>query len=55
VRSHAEKEAGPKCFITQDAKGFANPSVYDDLAGAECKVLVNFTDAVAYIRRALRG
>ena len=53
VRSHAEQAAGPKCFITQDVKGFANPSIYDELSRVQCKVLVNFTDAVAYIRSAL--
>ena len=55
VRSHAEKEPGPKCFVTQDAKGFANPSVYDELAKTECKVLVNFADAAAYIHKNLRS
>lgn len=50
VRSHAEKVSGAKCFVSQDAKGFANPTVYDELSGVECKVLVNFADAVAYIR-----
>ncbi|HSY49442.1 MAG TPA: PIN domain-containing protein [Thermoanaerobaculia bacterium] len=52
VRSHAEKATGAKCFITQDVKGFANPSVYDELSAVDCKVLVNFDDAVAYIRNA---
>jgi len=52
VRSHAEKETGVKCFATQDAKGFANPSVYDELSAVDCKVLVNFADAVAFIKNA---
>jgi len=52
---HGRTQSGPKCFITQDAKGFANPTVYDELAAIECKVLVNFTDAVAYIRNAIES
>ncbi len=54
VRAHAEINAGPKVFVSQDAKGFAHPTVYDELAAVECKVLVNFADAFAYIRNALR-
>lgn len=53
VRWHAEQEAGPKCFLTQDVKGFANPSVYDELSRVQCKVLVNFAYAVAYIQKNL--
>lgn len=54
VRSHAEAHAGPKVFVSQDAKGFAHPTIYDELAAVDCKVLVNFTDALAYINRALK-
>lgn len=46
---------GPKCFVSQDAKGFANPGIHDELAGFECKVLVNFTDAAGYIGSTLRA
>lgn len=54
VRAHAETNAGQKVFVSQDAKGFANPTVYDELNAVECKVLVNFTDALAFIMNALR-
>jgi predicted nucleic acid-binding protein len=50
VKSDAEQQTGPKCFVSQDVKGFANPAVYDDLWTAHCKVLANFQDALAYIR-----
>ena len=55
VRAHAESHAGPKVFVSQDAKGFAHPTVYDELSAVECKVLVNFTDALAYVRNALKA
>jgi predicted nucleic acid-binding protein len=54
VRAHAETHDGPKVFISQDAKGFANPTVYGELAAVHCKMLVNFDDALGYIRNALR-
>jgi predicted nucleic acid-binding protein len=54
VRCHAETHAGQKVVVSQDAKGFAHPTVYDELAAVECKVLVNFDDALAYVRNALR-
>jgi predicted nucleic acid-binding protein len=54
VRAHAESRDEPKVFVSQDAKGFAHPTIYDELAAVECKVLVNFTDALAYLNRALR-
>ena len=55
VRAHAETNAGQKVFVSQDAKGFAHPTVYDELAAVECKVLVNFTDALGYVRNALKS
>lgn len=54
VRAHAENQAGPKVFVSQDAKGFAHPTVYDELAAVNCKVLVNFTDALEYVKRNLK-
>jgi predicted nucleic acid-binding protein len=36
VRSHAERETDAKCFVSQDAKGFANPTVYDELSAVNC-------------------
>ena len=47
--------SGPKCFVSQDKKGFADPAIYDELARYECKVLVNFADALAYIKSMLRA
>jgi len=55
VRAHAEQHSGEKCFVSQDVKGFANPTVRDELGAAGCKVLVNFADAVRYIRHAGRS
>lgn len=54
VRAHAESHAGPKVFISQDAKGFAHPTVYGELAAVHCKMLVNFDDALGYIKQALK-
>jgi len=54
VLSHAENKPGLKCFVTQDSRAFANPSVKSELSRHECKVLVNFEDAVGYINNALR-
>ena len=56
VMTHLATAApGPKCFVSQDAKGFANPGVHDELATFECKVLVNFADAAGYTRSILRS
>lgn len=46
---------GPKCFASQDRKGFANPAIHDELTRYGCKVLVNFTDAAGYIESVLRS
>jgi hypothetical protein len=51
VLGHAASASDvPRCFISQDVKGFANPSIYDELSRHGCKLLVHFGDAVAYIR-----
>jgi predicted nucleic acid-binding protein len=56
VLSHASTvPAEAKCFVSQDVKGFANPNIYDELAKYRCKMLANFTDAVAYVRNHLSG
>lgn len=52
VKSHAKKNDGPKCFVTKD-KDFNKPAIREEL-GAECEVLMNFDDAVGYIRNALQ-
>jgi predicted nucleic acid-binding protein len=46
---------GRKVFVSQDKKGFADPAIYDELSRYECKVLVNFDDALAHIQSVLRG
>lgn len=48
VKSHAEQRIGPKCFVTKD-RDFSKPAIRDEL-GAECELLMNFDDAVAYIK-----
>lgn len=53
VQSHAEQHAGPKCFVTQDVRDFASEGVIRGLTAMGCKVIVNFDDAVAYIKNAL--
>jgi len=53
VKSHAKKNAGPKCFVTKD-KDFNTPAIRQEL-GPECEVLMNFADAVGYIKNVLRG
>lgn len=56
VMAHVVSAApGQKCFVSQDARGFANPGIHDELARFECKVLVNFTDAAGYIGSVLRA
>ncbi len=56
VAVHAKTApAGPKCFVSQDRKGFANPAIYDELARYDCKVLVNFEDAAGYVESVLRS
>lgn len=53
VKSHAEKHGGPKCFISQD-EGFDDPLIHSELLVNECKVIVNFDDALAHIKHGLR-
>lgn len=53
VKLHAENKAGPKCFVSQDAKGFGNPAIKDELGASGCKVLTNFADALAYVKSSL--
>ena len=55
IIEHAGPRTGPKCFVSQDAKAFTNPAVQDALSALECKVLYNFSDATAYIKKALGG
>lgn len=54
ITEDAAAQAGPKCFISQDASAFRNPAALAVLTALECKVLYNFADAVGYIKNALR-
>jgi predicted nucleic acid-binding protein len=54
VRSHAEKSTEQKCFISQDLRAFEEPAVLNEISSVECKFVSNFTDAVGYIKNALR-
>lgn len=53
VLLHAGQNAGSKCFITQDVKGFANLRTIPELSQSSCKVLVNFDDAASYLKTSL--
>jgi hypothetical protein len=55
VQSHAEQHDGPKCFVTQDVRDFTSDFVIRGLIAMGCKVIVNFNDALAYIKNALRA
>ncbi len=55
VMSHLEDApVGPKCFLNRDSKGFANPSVYDELASLGCKLIVSFEKGLGFIRSELK-
>jgi predicted nucleic acid-binding protein len=53
VKSHAEQRSGPKCFVTKD-RDFNKAQIRNEL-GPECELLMNFDDAVAHIKNAVRG
>ena len=54
VRSHTEKSTEQKCFISQDVRAFEEPAVSNEISSVGCKFVSNFTDAVGYIKNALR-
>lgn len=55
VMSHLRAApTGPKCFLNRDSKGFANPSVYDELANLGCKLIVSFEKGLNFVRSQLR-
>jgi predicted nucleic acid-binding protein len=41
---------GQHCFITKDAKDFANPDVVTDLANYNCRLITKFADGLGFIR-----
>lgn len=44
-----------KCFLNRDSKGFANPSIYDELEAYNCKLFASFERGLAFIRSFLRS
>lgn len=54
VISHLEKTLpGPKCFLNRDSKGFANPSMDQQLALHDCKLIGSFEQGLAFIQSEL--
>ncbi len=51
VRGHAERNQGPKLFVTQNARDFRVPKIVVELARQECKLLFAFDAAEAYVRK----
>jgi predicted nucleic acid-binding protein len=55
VLSHLQAaSSGVKRFLNRDSKGFANPSVYDELANFDCKLIVSFEKGLDFIRSEIR-
>lgn len=55
VISHLENTLpGPKCFLNRDSKGFADPSMDDQLARFGCKVIASFERGLAFIHSELK-
>jgi predicted nucleic acid-binding protein len=51
VLAHLVKApSGPKCFITKNSKDFANPDIYKELEGYDCKLLTKFERGLGYAR-----
>ena len=46
---------GVKCFFNRDSKGFANPSIYDELAASGCKLFVSFEKGLEFVKSELQG
>jgi predicted nucleic acid-binding protein len=44
-----------KCFLTKNSKDFANPSVIEQLATHDCRLLTRFENGLGYIQSRLRG
>ena len=56
VLDHAKSlESEPKVFVTQNANDFRIPTVEDELAHYNCKLLVAFDTAEAYVRSTNRS
>ena len=54
VMSHlAAAPAGVKCFFNRDSKGFAIPSIYDELAVFGCKLFVSVEKGLEFVKREL--
>jgi predicted nucleic acid-binding protein len=46
---------GAKCFLNRDSKGFANPSVYDELGNFDCKLMASFEKGLDFIRSEMKA
>ena len=56
VLDHATRSGqGSKLFVTQNANDFRVPAVRDELASRECKLLVTFDSAEAYVQSTIAG
>jgi len=56
VISHLENAPpGPKCFLNRDSKGFADPSMANELSRFGCKVITSFERGLAFIRSELHA
>jgi hypothetical protein len=51
VLGHAERNSGPKLFVTQNANDFRVPQIEQDLTRHGCKLLFAFDAADAYVRK----
>ena len=51
VLGHAERNPGPKVFVTQNTKDFRVPQIEQDLTRQGCKLLFTFDAADAYVRK----
>lgn len=54
VTTDASSHSDEKIFVTQDVKAFSSPRVQNELP-EDCKILTNFTDALAYINARTAG
>jgi hypothetical protein len=55
VLDHAERNHGPKLFVTQNANDFRVPQIEEELTRHGCKLLVTFDAAEAYVRKEIGG
>jgi len=55
VLTHMESKLGEeKCFLTKNARDFANPDIIQDLIARNCKLLVHFDHGLTYVQNQIR-